>query len=116
MEIPIEDMSHLLAGFELPTKLGDPDYEEPIKTRLYRKVKVLLMFIVQDEDEHKFISVRVPKGLPTYRLRQLNRHVEEGLRAIYPKAYRLNFYLVSQAFPEKFEVQIDPPTFQVVYV
>jgi hypothetical protein len=122
-------MSHLANSFPI----RNDDESELHPSQLTKKpMKLMLFFIipsafdegitpVNPEDQRpeclpKFAAVRVPKGVPVARLRNLIRHVEDELHSIYGRAKRCNLVMVCDDDSNNWQFSFDLPTSGVVYV
>jgi hypothetical protein len=134
--ITIENMSHITSSFPLRTEsistgYIDRDFEGIHPTQLTKKkIKLQLLFVIpgevsedkvdfgdqEPENLPRVAMVRVPKGVPVAKLRNLIRHCEEQLHDIYGKSKRLNFVMTCDEDSDNWKYEFDLPTFGVVYV
>jgi len=130
--IHVENFSHLASTFHhRDEEYRDVDGFHPSQ-KGSRRIKLVLLFLIPaaitdevnvlpEEEQHpellpRIASVRVPRGTPIYKVRNLIKYLEKQLSEIYGKASRLNFILTCEDGSENWSYEHELPTYDVVYV
>jgi hypothetical protein len=123
----IENMSHLTSSFSILE--GEEFNSELHASQVNKKrIKLMLFFLIPpiefspeaDSDLFSMMpriaSVRVPRGVPVSKLRNLTKFIEAQLHDIYGRSKRLNFVMTASEFDDNWSYEFDIPTFGVIYV
>jgi hypothetical protein len=117
-KLDIEDMSHLGASFNVPDTLHHSQQQS-------NKIKVKLFFMVGVSDEEheacpevalKLVSIRIPTGIPIYRVRGFISHMESELQKIYGQAKRTNFVFTAPEGSNFWSHDFQLPLYGVYYI
>jgi hypothetical protein len=114
----IEDMSYLGEGFSFYNGTKHHSQFEGKRT----KVK-LLFFVNVTEEEYaadpgapfKIAAIRVPRGLPIYRIRYFIKFMETELAKIYGQAKRLNVVLLADEDSSEWRHEALLPMYSIFY-
>jgi hypothetical protein len=108
--LQIESMDHLVSSFQFTE--GDIHHSQHDKTM----VKLKLLFWIPDEFESfKLVSVRVPRGLPVYRIRAFIKYMEDQLEDLYGEAKRANASLTAWEDSTTWLLEFELPVYRVQY-
>jgi len=129
--IPVENMNHLAMSFPLAREL-DPNGDGSLHSRqqVMKPIKLQLLFIVPTPENldynfldrppveklPRFVSVRVPKGVPVAKVRLLISYIEGELQDIFGRSKRANFVMVCDGDSDLWSYSFDLPTIGVAYV